>query len=174
MSSREIWTLVHGLVFGGGFLLLFSAGFHALMNLRAERLSQTGLRIQLRTIGAVAWIMAATAWVTVILGTYWVYPWYRAVPPKTVSSLQDYPKYFLTQSPHPGWHNFGMEWKEHIAWLVPILLTASAFLVSRFGRLLAADARLRRMVLFLFSVAFFGAVVAGTLGALINKAAPLR
>lgn len=26
------------------------------------------------------------------------------------------------------WHDFGMEWKEHVGWLVPLLLTAVAFL----------------------------------------------
>jgi hypothetical protein len=124
-----------------------------------------------------AWTMAILAWLTVILGTYWSYPWYRAKPPASVSgaALVDYPKYYLLANPQTAdWHEFGMEWKEHIAWLVPILLTAVAFIISVHGKQLVADARLRRMVLFLFTVALFSAGVAGALGALINKAAPVR
>ena len=68
----------------------------------------------------------------------------------------------------------GMEWKEHIAWFTPILATAVAFVVTRYGGRLVQEARLRRALLILFSVAFFCAAVAGAFGALINKAAPTR
>jgi uncharacterized membrane protein len=67
-----------------------------------------------------------------------------------------------------------MEWKEHIAWLAPILATAVAAIVTRHGRLLLQRPELRRIVLFLFSTAFLCAATAGLLGALINKAAPTR
>jgi len=33
----------------------------------------------------------------------------------------------LKSSPHTiGWHSLGMEWKEHVAWLVPISITMAA------------------------------------------------
>ena len=98
-------------------------------------------------------------------------------------ALADFPKYRLTWDPATGkepnhqteeWHEFGMEWKEHIAWLAPILLTAVASILTFGGSVVAREAGLRRMVLFLFTVAFVCASVAGAMGALINKAAPTR
>jgi hypothetical protein len=67
-----------------------------------------------------------------------------------------------------------MEWKEHVAWLAPILATAVAYMVTRYGARLAKDEQVRRAVIVLFSVAFFCAAVAGLFGALINKAAPVH
>ena len=71
------------------------------------------------------------------------------------------------------WHKFGMEWKEHVAWLAPILATAVAFIVLRYGVQLANEPRLRRVLLVLFSLAFLCAAVAGLFGAFITKTAPI-
>src|SRR5208282_923807 len=104
------------------------------------------------------WSMAALAWLSVILGTYVVYPWYRAKPPAGTGGamLSEYPKYSLLASPRTAdWHEFAMEWKEHVAWLAPILATAVAFVVTRYRNRLAADTALRRALLILFSLAFF-------------------
>ena len=177
LSDKEIWTALHGMVFGAGFLLLFSAGFFAIWNLRGEFLSETGLNWSIRRLSVVGWAMVLLVWLTVLVGTYWVYPWYRAKAPASVtgSGLVGYPKYLLLSNPKTAdWHEFGMEWKEHIAWLSPILLTAVAFIISTNGRRLASDTRLRRAVLFLYTAAFFSAAVAGVFGALINKMAPVR
>jgi hypothetical protein len=67
-----------------------------------------------------------------------------------------------------------MEWKEHIAWIAPMLATAAAFMVLYYGRNLVADRRLRTIVLVLFIGAFATAAIAGLFGALITKAAPVR
>jgi phosphoglycerol transferase MdoB-like AlkP superfamily enzyme len=174
LTFREVWTAVHGMVFGAGFLLLFSGGFIAIWNLDTEGLTREAAGRQLRRLNVGAWGMAIVLWAAVILGTYWVYPWYRATPPAG-AAFTDYPKSLLISNPQTvDWHGFGMEWKEHIAWLAPILVTAVLAIVICHGRLLLSDAKLRRFVLFLFSVAFFCASVAGVFGALINKAAPTR
>ena len=55
-----------------------------------------------------------------------------------------------------------------------IVATVVAFVVTRYGRQVANDPWMRRTLLFLFTVAFFSAAVAGMLGALINKVAPTR
>ncbi len=177
LTDREIWTALHGLVLGGGFLLLFSAGFFALSLLRANHFSPAGLNRFLRHMGIGSWAIALLTWMAVLVGTYCVYPMYRAKAPSSARGLMlmAYPKYFLLSSQRSSdWHEFGMEWKEHLAWLSPILLTAVAFLITVYGRRLAEDLRLRRAVLFLYTIAFFSAAVAGVLGALINKAAPVR
>jgi len=177
MSSRELWTALHGMVFGAAFLLAFTGGFLTLWGLRSDWITGEGIRRSVRRLIVWTWLMAALAWLTVILGTYVVYPWYRAKPPAEIggSMLAQYPKYFLMSDPHTAdWHEFGMEWKEHVAWLAPILATAVAMVVTGYRGRIAVDLHVRRALLILYSLAFFTASVAGLLGALINKAAPIR
>lgn len=177
MSSREIWTALHGMVFGAAFLLAFTGGFITLLDLRSEWITDEGARRSARRLIVWTWAMAALVWLTVILGTYVVYPWYRAKPPAGTSAamLAEYPKNLLLSSPRTAdWHEFGMEWKEHLAWLAPILATAVAFVVTRYREQLANDHQVRRALMVLYGLAFFAASCAGLLGALINKAAPTR
>ena len=81
---------------------------------------------------------------------------------------------YLTEHPNlAAWHNFGMEWKEHVAWLSPMLATAVAYVVLRYGLRLSEAPEVRRAMIVLFSLAFIAAGVAGLFGALITKVAPL-
>jgi MFS superfamily sulfate permease-like transporter len=177
VTFKEIWSALHGMLFGAGFLLVFSGGVGALRGLRGDWLTEDGAKHRLSQLALGSWCMTALAWVAVLVGTYVVYPWYRAKPPGHASAvtLADYPKYLLISKPQTAdWHEFGMEWKEHIAWLVPILATAVAFVVSRHGPKLLRQDKLRQALLILFTISFFCAAVAGIFGALINKAAPTR
>jgi len=174
MTNREIWTLIHGMGFGALFLLAFAGGLAGLYSLRPELLTVTGMRERLTRLVAGTWLMAIAAWGTVITGTYFVYPWYRAKPPEG-ANLIDYPRYYLLDNPHLAeWHTFGMEWKEHVAWFAPILATVVAFIVLRYGKKLAEYPYLRNVVIVTFLVAFGAAGIAGLFGALITKAAPIR
>jgi hypothetical protein len=174
MTNREIWTLIHGMGFGALFLLAFAGGLAGLYSLRPELLTVTGLRERMTRLVAGTWLMAIAAWGTVITGTYFVYPWYRAKPPEG-ANLIDYPRYYLLDNPHLAeWHTFGMEWKEHVAWFAPILATVVAFIVLRYGKRLAEYPYLRNVVIVTFLVAFGAAGIAGLFGALITKAAPIR
>jgi hypothetical protein len=175
LTPKEIWTALHGMFFGAGFLLAFAGVFAAICGMRAEWLSPVG--VQRRRWGLIfgVWFLAIASWAAVIVGTYVVYPWYRAKPPVSATSLTDYPRYQLLAHPKTAsWHNFGMEWKEHVAWLTPILATAVAVIVMRHRRQIVEEPALRRMVLFMLAVAFFAALVAGGMGAFINKMAPTR
>ena len=67
-----------------------------------------------------------------------------------------------------------MEWKEHVAWMAPMLATAAAFVVMWYGPRLARNNPMRKLALALFVGAFVTAGVAGLFGAFINKAAPIR
>lgn len=177
MSFREIWTALHGMIFGAAFLLAFTGGFITLWDLRDQLLTPEGVRLSMRRLIAWTWIMALLAWLTVILGTYVIYPWYRAkAPPQTTAAhLIHYPRSLLLSNPRTAdWHEFGMEWKEHLGWFTPILATALAFIVTRCRQHLAHDFHLRRALLILFGLAFVSAAGAALLGALINKAAPMR
>jgi hypothetical protein len=113
--------------------------------------------------------------VAVLVGAYAIYPWYRAHPPAGTTDLANFPKALLTSNPATsGWHDIGMEWKEHIAWLSPICLTAVAFLVGRYGARLRDLKGLRNGTVGLLAVAFFATGVAGFFGAMLNKFAPVR
>jgi hypothetical protein len=113
------------------------------------------------------WAMAVAAWLTVITGTWIVYPWYREEP--------DGAKFQLLADPSTaGWHEFGMEWKEHVAWIAPLLATAVAFTVSYYGTSLIRHQGVRRALMAFFTAAFAIAGIAGALGAFITKAAPVR
>jgi hypothetical protein len=164
MSSREFWVTAHGMVFGGIFLLVFSAALFALCGLKQTYLSAAGLRDRLTTLRICTSVMAILAWLTSISGSYIVYPWYRKAPPPG-ADLTLYPQAFLKAYLHlQQWHFFGMEWKEHIAWLAPIAATSVAYIIWRYGALLASDARLRRAVIAMYSTAFAAGAVAGGVG----------
>jgi hypothetical protein len=177
ISFREFFAMAHGMVFGALFLLAFSGGLVGLYTLRYDWLGPIGLRVRARQLSAGTWLMAVVAWLTVLTGTYIVYPWYRAVAPQgtTGAALEQYPQRFLQAYPNLAeWHSFAMEWKEHIAWMAPILATAVAFVVVVYGGRLADRPHVRRSLIVLFTLAFAAAAIAGVFGALITKAAPVQ
>jgi hypothetical protein len=66
-----------------------------------------------------------------------------------------------------------MEWKEHVAWISPLLATVVAFGVFKYGKELTTRPRARNIIIALFLLSFAVAGIAGALGALITKASPL-
>jgi hypothetical protein len=168
LSNHEWWGLIHGMGFGALFLLAFAGGLAGLYSLRPELVTAAGVTERMRRlrIGVVA--MAVAAWGAVITGTWVVYPWYRAKTPTSPKSL------LLANPATADWHTFGMEWKEHIAWLAPILATAVAFIVLDYGTNLIRHDRVRKTAIALYVLAFAFAAVAGALGALITKSAPVH
>jgi hypothetical protein len=174
LTAREIWAVIHGMMLGSLFLLAYAGGLAELINLGSQWSTEAGVAKRVRRLITGTWLMAVVAWLTVFTGTWIVYPWYRAKPPAG-ADLKMFPKGLLVASPTTaGWHNFGMEWKEHVAWLAPILATAVAYMVTKYGARLAKDEQVRKAVIVLFSIAFFTAAVAGLFGAFINKAAPVH
>ena len=167
VTSRETWTLIHGMVFGALFLLGFAGGLEGLYSLRPQLLTADGVRDRALRLKAGVTTMAVAAWGTVLTGTWVVYPWYREDIPQSAKST------LLADPSLEGWHEFGMEWKEHIAWLSPIVATVVAFIVLYYGTSLIRHDRVRRTALTLFVLAFLFAAVAGLFGALITKAAPV-
>ena len=175
VTFRESFGVLHGLVFGALFLLAFSGGLYALYSLRLEWLTTEGIQEKVSKLKIWAWSMAAIAWLTVLTGTYIVYPWYRAKPPQGTTDLSTFPRSFLLANPNiAGWHNFGMEWKEHIAWLAPVAATIAAYLIAKYGAKLANEPKIRNAVTWFLIVTFGTAAVAAMLGAFITKAAPVH
>jgi hypothetical protein len=174
LTNRESWALIHGMVLGALFLLAFGGGFAGLWSLKVKLLTIEGIaeRTPRLLVGTI--VMAIVAWVAVIVGTWVVYPWYRAVPPAGTTDLTSFPKSLLIASPTTAdWHNFAMEWKEHVAWFAPFLATAVAFAVAYYGVQLVRRGDIRRAAMVFFVLAFAAAGVAGLFGALITKAAPV-
>lgn len=186
LTDREAWTVIHGLVLGTLFLLAFAGGLAGLWSLRPGLLTTAGIRERLRRLYVGVWAMAVVAWLTIITGTWIVYPWYRAglagdtyegcanavLPNATSCSPRD----FLLSNASgdtEAWHTFGMEWKEHVAWLSPILATVVAFIVVYYGTNLIRHDRVRRTAMALFVLSFLFAGIAGAFGAFITKVAPV-
>jgi hypothetical protein len=185
LSYRETMTVIHGMVLGAAFLLSFGGGLAGLYSLRPALVTAEGIRERTFRLIAGTWMMAIVAWGTVITGTWVVYPWYRAKLAATPADCQGAtlptatcsPKDFLTANVTgntKSWHTFGMEWKEHIAWIAPILATAVAFAVTYYGRNLIKHQAIRRALMVMFVLAFGAAGIAGIFGAFINKIAPIR
>jgi hypothetical protein len=179
ITNRELWAIIHGLGLGTLFLLAFGGGLAGIYSLREGLLTREGLAERTPRLLIGTAVMAIVAWLTVITGTFIVYPWYRAVPPTGTdlgnqSVLTDFPRYWLLASDKTSeWHNFGMEWKEHVAWLAPFLATAVAFAVVYYGAQLVRRGEVRRAVMIFFTLAFLAAGAAGLFGAFITKSAPV-
>ena len=167
LTTREFWALVHGIFLGGAFLLAFSGGLAGFYSLRPELVTEAGITERIRRLRLGTAAMAVLTWATVIVGTWVVYPWYRDPAP-------DSPRSTLLANPDTkDWHEFAMEWKEHIAWIAPMLATTAAFMVFYYRADLIRNQLARRIAMGLFIGAFAAAVVAGVLGALITKKAPV-
>lgn len=174
ITSRALWTLVHGMGFGVLYLMACSGAmveFYRRFILRTTSVeSSNGPFLKVYLI-----VMCLLAWLAVLSGTYIVYPWYRATPPVGTTDLKAFPQKLLMSHPETiGWHAMGMEWKEHVAWLVPITITMAAAVVVRYGNELRNHRRLRSAVLGAVLFSFASSAIAGFWGAMIDKAAPVE
>lgn len=163
LTVREAWFMLHT-AFGVIIAHAFAGGMATLLLRRPTRRGEV-VRI------ASATSMAVVSWLTVLSGTWLVYPGYRAGQPEGAAAA-DYPKVWLQANDLYFWHETGMEWKEHVGWITPLAATAVAYLAYRHGELIRRDARLRVAVRTLFILAFAAAAVAAGLGAIINAVAP--
>jgi len=175
ITTRDLITVLHGMGFGALFMLAFSGALAELYRISApgaptvmSAREQTALKFFLVA-------MVILAWLTVFTGAYWVYPWYRAVPPAGVTDLADYPRrLLLSNGATSEWHNVGMEWKEHVAWIAPIAITMVAYLIGKYGRSIGQHPNMRTAILGFVVAAFVATGVAGAFGAFLNKYAPVR
>lgn len=167
-TGREWWTLVHGMLLGAAFLLAFSGGLAELYSLKPALMTREGVLKRMRRVRIGVTAMAVAAWGTVITGTWVVYPWYREKTPDSARTR------LLADPDTADWHKFAMEWKEHIAWISPMLATAVAFIVWYYGPGLIRHNRVRHTTIALFVLAFAFAAIAGALGAFITKVEPVR
>jgi hypothetical protein len=175
ITTRDLWTLIHGMGFGGLYLLAVSG---VLVELYRRYSPRAAAPITARDEGFLRVYMvsmAVLAWLAVLSGAYIVYPWYRAVPPAGATSLAAFPQRLLLSNPATtGWHNIGMEWKEYVAWLVPISSTMAAVVFFQYGRNLRKYPQLRSAVISFTLIAFLAAGITGFFGAMLVKNAPVE
>jgi hypothetical protein len=173
-SERSIWTMVHGMALGGAALLAMAALLYS-VRVTASSAGSPAAAPQSRSLSALAVLVAVLLWMTVVGGTYIVFPPYRATPPEGLVDLSQFPRSFLLGSPDTAWlHAFAMETKEHVPWIAAILSTAVAFVTVRFRSTLLDDPRMRAVVTTLTAVSFALVSYTALLGVFVNKVAPLE
>jgi hypothetical protein len=160
LTTGEAIASLHGFILGAFFLLAYSGGLASLYALRIEWEKPTGVAMLIRQLEIGTVLMAVSIWLTVITGTYLVYPLYTAEYQQVLSIT--------------AWNTFAMAWKMHLGWIAPMLATAVAYVVVRYRSQLAGEARIRQTLEVLFTVAFAVAGVAGVLGAFVTKVFPVH
>jgi hypothetical protein len=175
MTTRSLWTLIHGMGFGALYLLACSGALVELCRRYFPRAAAPVSAADERFFRMYLSMMAVLAWFTVLTGAYVIYPWYRAAAPVGTANLAAFPQALLMSRPSTaGWHSLGMEWKEHVAWLTPISITMAAGVFARYGRAIKHQPQLRNALLVFVLISFVAAGVAGLFGAMLNKNAPVE
>ena len=94
-TERSIWTMIHGIGLGGAALLGLAAALFYLYALRASEAGHRASPNGSRALAALTIFTAVMLWLTVLVGTYIIFPPYRATPPAgaldftPISSLVD-------------------------------------------------------------------------------------
>lgn len=173
-SDLSVWTMVHGMALGGGAM----AGlFGALLLVYTKANDSTGgaSSIPSPLVGLFSLAAAGLLWLTVLVGTYVVFPPYRAAPPEGALDLSAYPRSMVLADPGTAWlHSFGMEIKEHVPWIAAMLATAVAFVVLRYGGHVARDSSVRRAVMGWLGISLALVSAVALLGVFVNKVAPVQ
>src|SRR5688572_26554232 len=132
-SERSIWTMVHGIGLGGGALLGLTATLAAFYLLRLRPGDDGGNFDRSGAVAKLAGFTAVTLWLATLVGTYVVFPPYRAAPPEGAVDLAPYPRSMIMADPSTAWlHSFAMETKEHLPFAASMLVTAVAFAAWRY------------------------------------------
>ena len=175
ITTRALWTLIHGMGFGALYLLACSGALVEIWRRyspAAQAPVTAGDEAFLRIYFAT---MTLLAWLAVLTGAYVIYPWYRAAAPPGTNDLAGYPQLLLMSRPSTiAWHSIGMEWKEHVAWLAPISITMASAVFFKYGRGIKDHPQLRNAVLCFVLVSFLAAGIAGFFGAMLDKKAPIE
>jgi hypothetical protein len=173
-SERSIWTMVHGIGLGGGALLGLAAALFYLYAIRPAPTS-TGAESETRAFAVVTVVTAVMLWLTVLIGTYVVFPPYRATPPPGTTDLSQFPRALVLANANTAWlHAFAMEVKEHMPWIASMLTTAVAFIAVRYRTAALSRSSLRQMMLCLLTISFLLVAFVSLLGVFVNKVAPLN
>ena len=174
-SSRSIWTMLHGVVLGGGALVGLAAALFGIAALGTADAPVATMERQARYVTWLLLFIATALWLTVLVGTYVTFPPYRATPPEGLSDLSQFPRSLIQSNPQTVWlHSFAMEIKEHVPWIAAMLASAVAFVAVRYRSQILSDSQIRRGAQMLLALCFVLVAAMSLLGVFINKVAPLE
>jgi hypothetical protein len=173
ITMRGLWTLIHGMGFGGLYLLACSGAIIELWRHYSPAASTSTSASDERFFRVYLISMASLAWLAVLTGAYIVYPWYRATPPAGTNFAAAPQQFLMRNAATIGWHSIGMEWKEHVAWLAPIAITMAAAVFIRYGRTIRHHPHLRNVVLCFVVVSLIATGIACFFGAEIKDRSPV-
>jgi len=174
-TDRSIWTMLHGIFLGGAALMALSAVLFSLYSTRQANGSDVAAPSQASMLAWLTVFIAMMLWLTVLVGTYIIFPPYRATPPPGLTDLGQYPQSLIQARPDTAWlHAFAMESKEHAPWIASMLATAVAFVGVRYRSRLLNDAQLRSMATTLLAICFALVAFVALMGIFVNKVAPLE
>jgi hypothetical protein len=174
-TERSIWTMIHGVVLGGGALMALSVALFSLRAMRTDIASDLASQKQSSYLVWPLVLAAVFLWMAVLVGTYVNFPPYRATPPQGVTDLSQYPKSLIQSKTGTAWlHSFAMEVKEHMPWIAAMLSTAVAFIGVRYRSQMLSNAQLNRIAITLLAICFVLVSFITILGVFINKVAPLQ
>jgi len=175
ITVQSLASVIHGILIGGFFLM---AIFGVVVELFRSTFVKPPSELTARGSSLERLYLIVTAglgWAAVLLGAYIVYPWYRAIPPAGVTNLAGYPqRLLLASTTTSGWHELGMEWKEHVGWLAPIAITMVAYVLTKHRLAMKRHPPVRTAVLVFALVALLAGSIAGFFGALIDDHAPVN
>lgn len=175
ITLRGLISLIHGLLFGGFFLMaVFGIVVELCRSACVKEMSQLtprGYRLERAYLA----VMVALGWAAVFSGAYVLYPWYRAALPAGAADLAGYPqRLLLSKATTAGWHTLGMEWKEHVAWMAPIAITMVAYVLAKYRGAILLHPGVKRAVFAFAMVALLAGGIAGFWGATIDEVAPTQ
>ncbi|HLV01924.1 MAG TPA: hypothetical protein VKZ59_11695 [Acidobacteriota bacterium] len=171
-APDSIWTMLHGIALGGGGLVTLFTAFFSLQLLEGSPSIEEDRPQYLFWL---LMLIPGFLWLSVLAGTYIVFPRYRTTPPEGITDLIQFPKSFIQSNPNTIWlHSFAMETKEHLPWIPAMLSSAVAFVAVRYRLQLLTDRNLNRVARALLLLSFLIVSYIALLGTFVNKAAPLQ
>ena len=174
-TERSIWTMVHGIGLGGAALMGLAAALFYLYAARTSGGVHVSSPESSRALAAITVLTAVMLWLTVLVGTYIVFPPYRATPPPGTLDLAQFPRSLIQSRPDTAWlHAFAMESKEHAPWIASMLATAVAFVAVRYRSRAIVDPSLRNMAIVLLAISLALVAFVSLMGVFVNKVAPLQ
>jgi len=159
---------LHGVVVGGGYLVLLVLALVALLELRGGELTPEGTTLGERRLGMTVAAAAGLAWVAAVSGTWALSPWFHAHTPYGAATL------LLARPSLSFWARWVIGSKLWVAWASVCCVSLAAVCGYRWRRRLAGEAALRRRLAGLLGGALVTAAYAGAVGALLAKLAPVR
>src|ERR1700734_3385897 len=99
ITTRSLWTMIHGMGFGALYLMACSGALVELNRRFCPRVQTPVTGGDERFLRIYLTVMAVLAWLPVLSGAYIIYPWYRPVPPAGTLNLAAFPQRLLLSSP---------------------------------------------------------------------------